>query len=404
MNLATEKTFFTIVIPTRERSNTLMHAIATAITQNYENFEVLISDNASLDDTRNKVESQEDSRIKYINTGRRVSMSENWEFALNHVSNGWVTVLGDDDGILPGTLRYVDQLIRKTKVKAIRSNGCSYIWPDLIGQPNGSLSISKQRGVVIKNSAEMLQKTLDGKSHYTELPVLYNGGFISTDLINKVKEISGKMFLSMSPDVYSGIVFSFLTDEYAYCYEPLAINGASAHSGGTANFEKTKRKRDYDPAEKFLSEPNIPFHSSLPLSHDGRPVRSIPVIVYETFLQAQAFHKFKNIMVSKEKQAAIALDQSGPKHDEIIDWSEQFIKKHQLNVSLVSSSRRGFFSKKYNKIHNIIRKIMNFATSIHVKGNDQVPLTNVFEASIVGGFIKKIQPSTFKNIKLYFMG
>jgi len=62
----------------------------------------------------------------------------------------------------------------------------------------------------------------------------------------------------MTPDVYSGIVFSHLTEEYLYSNEPLAINGASIHSGGTAAFEKKKIKRNYDPAEKFWKEPNIP--------------------------------------------------------------------------------------------------------------------------------------------------
>jgi len=91
MNKLKNGIFFTIVIPTRERSDTLMHAIKTALSQDYENFRVLVSDNASQDQTKEKVEALKDPRIHYINTGQRVSMSENWEFALNHVSDGWLT-------------------------------------------------------------------------------------------------------------------------------------------------------------------------------------------------------------------------------------------------------------------------------------------------------------------------
>ena len=73
---------FTIFIPTRERADTLIHTISSALAQDYENFTVLVSDNASTDNTKALVDSIADPRLKYINTGKRVSMSHNWEFSL----------------------------------------------------------------------------------------------------------------------------------------------------------------------------------------------------------------------------------------------------------------------------------------------------------------------------------
>lgn len=115
-----EETFFTIIIPTRERSDTLRFSIANALSQDYGNFEVLVSDNNSMDDTKDVVLSFRDERLRYVNTSKRVSMSENWEFALNHVARGWVTLLGDDDALLPGALRRVNEIINKTRLLAIR--------------------------------------------------------------------------------------------------------------------------------------------------------------------------------------------------------------------------------------------------------------------------------------------
>ena len=75
------------------------------------------------------------------------------------------------------------------------------------------------------------------------LPVLYNGGFISMELIKEAKSSreDGLFFRSLSPDVYSAMVFSLHTDEYVYSDEPLAVNGASIHSGGTAKFRYSCR-------------------------------------------------------------------------------------------------------------------------------------------------------------------
>jgi hypothetical protein len=50
------------------------------------------------------VASFKDPRIRYVNTGKHLSMSHNWEFALSHVEKGYVTFVGDDDGLLPGAI------------------------------------------------------------------------------------------------------------------------------------------------------------------------------------------------------------------------------------------------------------------------------------------------------------
>jgi glycosyltransferase involved in cell wall biosynthesis len=396
MSNLNKNTFFTIVVPTRERCDTLIHTLNTILSQDYENFSVLVSDNASNDDTHKMVMELKNSRLKYINTGHRVSMAENWEFSLNHVESGWVTVLGDDDGILPGSLKYVDQIIKLTGIQAIRSNGCSYSWPSLLESPFGNLSVSKKRGFVIRSSEKMLQQVMDGKANYSELPVLYNGGFVSVDIIKRAKEKTGAIFRSMTPDVYSGIVTSFLTEEYVYCYEPLAINGASAHSGGTAGFEKVKRRRAYDPAEKFWNESNIPFHPDLPLMSGGRSVRSIAVLVYEAFLQAAPFHSLKAIKTSKLKQLKIMLLQSGPDHGEIVDWAKLFAKKNNINLSTPYFSQSTLL---VNRLKLFPKMVANIFTYFGVAGSDRLPLHNIYEASIVAGLIKELNPNIFQAIR-----
>jgi glycosyltransferase involved in cell wall biosynthesis len=389
----TKENFFTIIIPTRERSDTLTHTLKTALAQRYGQFQVLVSDNASEDGTHEKVSSINDTHLKYFNTGRRISMSENWEFALSHVDRGWVTVLGDDDAILPGALCKVNEIINKTGTNAIRSNGCGYRWPGFNGSIYGSLDLSLKRGYETRDSGQMLQRVLDGKSDYTELPVLYNGGFISIDLVKQAKEFSDKFFLSMTPDVYSAIVFSLLSDSYVYCHEPLAINGASLHSGGTAGFERVKQNRSYDPAEKFWSEENIPFHEDLHLLKSGKPVRSIQVIVYEAFLQAKNYHAFKPVKTSHAQQLKLALAKSGPDHSEIVDWATSFAQKHNLDFSResCSKSRVNLISRAYNFI-----KTLPYMYSL--KGVPLSPLENVADASVIAGALKVVHPSVAARI------
>lgn len=389
-------TFFTIVIPTRERSSTLLATIASVQSQGYDNLQILVSDNASLDGTQDKVAELNDSRIRYINTGTRVSMSENWEFALDHVSKGWVTVLGDDDALLPGTLAYVNELIKTTGTTAIRSNDCSFRWPCLEGERYGVLRLSLKRGYEIRDSGDVLQKVMAGRKSYIELPMLYSGGFVSMELIAKAKKETGKLFRSMTPDVYTAIAFGFLTDTYLYSHEPLAINGASSHSGGTAGFEKIKRKRSYDPAEKFWSEPNIPFHDDLPLLATGRPVRSIPAIVYEAYLQAEPFHTLKAVRTTSAEQLELILRVSGPDPKEISEWALLFAHKHGINIPQINKGVRSVIQK----VSSLGSRLLNRISTFVIRGSRRIPLRDVHEASIVAGFIKELRPNVLQRLLL----
>jgi glycosyltransferase involved in cell wall biosynthesis len=83
---------------------------------------IIVSDNASTDHTEDVVREVADSRVRYVNTGTRVSMSHNFEFALSQVEDGWVTFLGDDDGLLPGALDRVNTAIHETGCAAVTSD------------------------------------------------------------------------------------------------------------------------------------------------------------------------------------------------------------------------------------------------------------------------------------------
>jgi len=386
-----KETFFTVIIPTRDRSDTLIHTLKTALSQDYDQFQVLVADNASDDDTYDKVTSINDPRLKYINTTQRVSMSENWEFALSHVDRGWVTIIGDDDALLPGALSMVHEIIEKTGTSAIRSNGCSYRWPGFDNSSYGWLSISLKKGYEIRESGQILQQVLDGARYYHELPMLYNGGFISVDLIKQAKSLTERFFMSMTPDVYSAIVFSLLTDSFVYSHEPLAINGASLHSGGTAGFERVKQKRSYDPAEKFWSEKNIPFHEELPVLENGRPVRSIQVLVYEAYLQAKKFHSYKKILTNHATQLKLACRQSGPDHAEIVEWARLFAQKHSLDLP-----RRATYPSTLSGLDGIFNGLKKLPHTCSIRGDFLNPLSNVADASLVAGSLRKNHPSIFK--------
>lgn len=88
-----------VVIPTYNRATYLEQTINSVISQRNADFEIIISDNCSIDNTKEVVEKYlHDSRIKYFRNETNIGMVNNWKEAVfNHASAEWFIILSDDD-------------------------------------------------------------------------------------------------------------------------------------------------------------------------------------------------------------------------------------------------------------------------------------------------------------------
>lgn len=274
-----ENHHFTVVIPTRERCDTLEHALHTCVIQDYDNLEILVSDNFSQDRTREVVESYKDSRIRYINTGKRLSMTDNFEFALSHVSpEGYVIYIGDDDGLLPNAVRDINAVVTQTGAQVLRWDAPNYVWPSVGNNSANRLYIpSLGSGTNVRNSATTIQNVLTFKAPYQSLPLMYIYSAIEYEVIRRIKDLSGRFYHSMTPDVYSGFAIAGAVDSFINLKRPYTIGGGSHHSTGASSHGSTS----FEAAQKFYSEDNIPYHSSIVLSV------SYQSCIIECFLQAR---------------------------------------------------------------------------------------------------------------------
>lgn len=68
-------------MPTCEREHLLRHALRSVLSrQTFEDYEVVVSDNHSTDDTEGVVRELADERVRYVRTEKRLSMLDNYEF------------------------------------------------------------------------------------------------------------------------------------------------------------------------------------------------------------------------------------------------------------------------------------------------------------------------------------
>jgi glycosyltransferase involved in cell wall biosynthesis len=244
---------FTIMIPTRNRLDLLGYAIETVRRQDYDNWEIIVSDNASEQDVEGYVNTLNEGRIVYRSTPAFVTVTENWNNALAGATGDYVIMLGDDDGLVRGCLKELDRIIRDfDDPDFIYTDTIQFAYPGVI--PN-ELNGFFQRGYASFLRAGAWEpywldpreaKRLVRQSCNFRLPFVYN---MQHSVINRkvVKSLSedGPFFQSPYPDYYATNSLFLNAERILINPTPLFFIGISPKSFGYYYFNKRESEGNY---------------------------------------------------------------------------------------------------------------------------------------------------------------
>lgn len=108
----TKQTFplVSICIPVFNGGDLISHALDSCIGQTYKNIEIIVSDNASSDNTREVVEryAASDKRIKYFNHKINIGSSKNFLSVAEFASGDYVQLLAHDDWL---SRNYIEECV-----------------------------------------------------------------------------------------------------------------------------------------------------------------------------------------------------------------------------------------------------------------------------------------------------
>jgi len=255
-----DKPLVSVIIPTRERADTLAFTLATALDHQSRDYEVVVSDNASADHTRTVVERFQDGRIQYFNTGRRVSMCGNYEFALEQARGDYVIYIGDDDAVIPGAL---DQLLARFRVA---QEQVIHMWPLHIydwpvdGKPAHVAYLAPVREPTeldLKAKARFVVSV--GGWRYGDLPSPYHCA-IPKRILDAIRQRTGKVFHSTQPDVFTAMAIPAFADRAINLGQTVTLNGRSARSNGLGFVQRSALAN----IERFIREyGDYRFHPTL---------------------------------------------------------------------------------------------------------------------------------------------
>ena len=88
-----------VCIPSYNCGHLVQDAIVSVLNQTYRDYELIVVDNASADNTRDLVDPflDSDQRVRYFRNDATVSMAENWNHCLRHAAGEYVNILCADD-------------------------------------------------------------------------------------------------------------------------------------------------------------------------------------------------------------------------------------------------------------------------------------------------------------------
>ena len=241
------KPFFSIILPTFNQSDFLNNCLKSILNQTYQNWELLIINNSSTDNTQRVINNFRDSRIFSFKINNKGILAKSRNFGIKKAKADWICFIDSDDKWFPEKLSEVKKSIDQYK-------GDLY-YHDL----------------VFENKGLLFKKKINDKSRTIEKPILKyfseNGNSIGQSSVVVRKKILKKInYISENREKFSWedfdtwIKISKITNKFIRV--PITLGSIWIGNENISNLErqinnnKKIKKYYYSTFNKFLSLKN----------------------------------------------------------------------------------------------------------------------------------------------------
>ncbi|MCU0414693.1 MAG: glycosyltransferase [Ignavibacteriaceae bacterium] len=382
----------TVIIPQKDRAEYLIHTLRTCLIQDYPNFEIIVSDDCSTDNSVEVVSDlmKTDSRIKLFAHSNHLGMRDNFEFALNQVRTGYVMALGGDDGLAPGSIWRMYEILSTTNRELLTWTPAGFTYSDYEGGKNIFYVKRRKNSGVKFIKSEIFLNSLTKTFIYQadECPMLFMKAIASTALIDRVKSRTKdhSFYYCATPDGFSGIVLAGEVDDYAFTYEPLSITGSTIKSQGR-NYQRSDKKSKEVAQQFFKDNITRKMHAEL-ASQEYSPL--VTLMTADYLLTARDLNgwpgKFVPISYEALLRASFKLIENSSFENEVLvrelNILKEIARQHDLlelfNQLMVRTKRKVFLME---DVYGFV-----ITNSIRFEGTE-LGINNIFDASLATNFV-----------------
>lgn len=302
-------------MPTRNREQHLPSAIASVLGQTFADFELIVSDNFSVDNTPHITQSFGDKRVKYFRSDQPLDIGDSYEFALSHARGEHIAFLSDDDAYTATALQRLSGVIRNDNPEVITFRGSVYFRDEEFDFdrtiPSNTLAITPYSGrLATFSSADAMGQLfqnfgLNGLPRDRNFIISYlSNAVFRASVIEKIKKVKAKIFAATPADIYLAAAGIFATKSYHCLDEPLYV------------WQSWKENTTASP-HKLGSEIRVHYEKLL----GGEPLRFTPL----------KFALHQNCCINAVLQAKEDFDKTD---DAKVCWPDYYVFIHNNLMSL----------------------------------------------------------------------
>jgi hypothetical protein len=241
---------YSVLLPTRNGADALGSAIRSVLEQDYDDFELVISDNASEDATPEVLAPYESHpRVRLLRQRRALEVAESWNAALAASSGERVMLLGDDDALLPGYFERVDALFERHRdPDVVFHNAYCFAYTGFAGS-----SVPHYQETFFEPAAPMpsdgelapeLRRSLVTDLFRFDFRIAFNSQTVVVAR-RAVERLPAGLFAQPFPDVYEVAALLLTAQRFVISPERLVVLGVAptsmAHSLLDVDFEDKAR-------------------------------------------------------------------------------------------------------------------------------------------------------------------
>lgn len=104
-----------VIIPTYNRANLISKSIESVLNQTYTDFELIVIDDGSTDNTWDVVKSFDDERVKYVRHEKNKGLAASRNTGIKHSNGVFISFQDDDDKWLPEKLEKEIKLLKSSE-------------------------------------------------------------------------------------------------------------------------------------------------------------------------------------------------------------------------------------------------------------------------------------------------
>ena len=221
---------FSVVIPTFNRSDLFPYTVQSILNQTFEDFEIILSDNCSSDDTQEVARQFKDPRFKYVRTPRHFTIADSCEFVRMQASGRSIILLSDDDAFVNSALERFAAEAGDFDADLLFSSVAEYRNPSYPGPDKNTFSCPRFSGSSrVVSADEFVRPLFSLRPKFSMHP---SGFVFPKKIADYVESRTGRFFWTNGVEYSAWPICALLAKRIVHIDLPLAILGRTAKSYG----------------------------------------------------------------------------------------------------------------------------------------------------------------------------